>query len=63
MKNFGFGVFADADSTEEDMEGNEIGIFEGDPNEERKEYTERLVEFFYGSENENNWFRLFKYFN
>ncbi len=56
MKNFGFGAFADIDSEETDMdpEMQEMGIFDGSAADEKKEYTDRIMDFFYGAEKEGN---------
>ena len=57
IKNFGFHKFTDRDEEDEDDEDEEaremglteMGIFEGDPNKERDEYKNRLLNLFYGS--------------
>jgi hypothetical protein len=50
LKNFGFHRFADTDEEDgiEEIETPEPGIFEGDPNKEKDEYKNRLIDHFYG---------------
>lgn len=50
IKNFGYTKFADNDEIDEDeLEEKEPGIFEGDPNADREEYKQRLLDRFYGN--------------
>lgn len=55
IKNFGYNKHSDHDDEDEDDEEfeeqgfREMGIFEGDPEMEKNEYKERILEHFYGS--------------
>lgn len=53
IKNFGLTKFADFDETDEndddeDEDMKEPGIFDGNPLNEKDEYKERLLDYFYG---------------
>lgn len=51
LKNFGLSKFADFDDSDDEEDPDlmpEPGIFEGDPNKEKEEYRERLIEHFFG---------------
>lgn len=49
LKNFGLNKFADPDVDEDDLEEQEMGIFEGDANMDREMTKKRVVDMIYGS--------------
>lgn len=53
IKNFGFSKYSDVDDMDDeedpDNEGvRELGLFEGNPNDEKNEYRTRILNHFYG---------------
>ncbi len=53
IKNFGFSKYSDNDDMEDEEDPNsegirELGLFEGNPNDEKNEYRSRILNHFYG---------------
>jgi hypothetical protein len=53
IKNFGYSKWADHDDNEDEEDPDnagfrEMGIFEGNPNDEKNEYRTRMINHFYG---------------
>ena len=53
IKNFGFSKYSDGDDMEDEEDPNnlgnrELGLFEGNPNDEKNEYRTRILNHFYG---------------
>ena len=53
IKNFGYSKWADPDNNEDEEDPDnigykELGIFEGNPNDEKNEYRTRMINHFYG---------------